>query len=821
MCNIIKAIRIDRVFIGILALIFSSSSAYAQSLDERPNDPSSFRTYMDRYCVTCHNESLQTANLMLDRADLSNLEEAPALWEKVLLKLRTRSMPPVGMPKPNEQFYVSFSNYLENTLDSLAETNPNPGRIVSAHRLNRTEYTNAVRDLLDVNIDGAQLLPPDNSGDFDNLGELLSVSSILMEKYLSVAHQVSQLAIGDPSIGVDTQQHTISPFLLQNDRMSEDLPFGTRGGLAVNHRFPLAGEYEFDVRLLRTDGTGFVIGLEKPSRLEIRIDGKRVSVLTIGGENIGLAQANTNTFNDGPPDFDQAQYERTADEDLRVRIPVNAGEHLVQVAFLEENFAWLAPVPSRNFENYTKARLGGNYARAWADPAVSSVTITGPFDIKGSGQTASREKIFVCIPANKAEEEPCAKKIFSKLARSAYRRPVTDEEIELLLSLYREGVKQGGTFEAGIQMGLEGLLVSPDFLFRVAPPVSPEKIASNKNYPIDDIDLASRLSFFLWSSIPDDELLALAENGELSKPSVLDSQVKRMLKDERAVTLTDNFSEQWLLLRNLSHVHKNQELFPDFDENLSKDLHTESQLFIGSIFKEDRSILDFFRVDYRYLNERLARHYDIPDVYENRFRQVKVDDRNKQGLLAHGSILAITSYPNRTSPVLRGQWVLENILASPAPPPPANIPALVEQDETGEALSMRAAIEKHRANPVCAVCHNRMDPIGFGLENFNPIGQWRTIDAGQPVDSSGMLPDGSEFQGPAELQNALLKQPEVIANAFTQKLLTYALGRDLEYYDMPVVRNIVEKSADNDYRFSDIVIGIVNSLPFTMRRSES
>jgi hypothetical protein len=819
MYSIIKAVRIDRLFIGILALIFSSGSAYAQSLHERPNDPSSFRTDMDRYCVTCHNESLQTANLMLDRADLSNLEETPALWEKVLLKLRTRSMPPAGMPKPNEQFYVSFSNYLENTLDSLAETNPNPGRIVSAHRLNRTEYTNAVRDLLGVNIDGDQLLPPDNSGDFDNLGELLSVSSILMEKYLSVAHQVSQLAIGDPSIGIDTQQHTISPFLLQNDRMSEDLPFGTRGGLAVKHRFPLDGEYEFNVRLLRTDGTGFVIGLGKPNRLEIRIDGKRISVLTIGGENIGLAQANTNTFNDGPPDFDQAQYERTADENLKVRIPIKAGEHLVQIAFLEENFAWESPVPRRNFENYTTARLRGNYARAWADPSASSVTITGPFDIKGLGQTASREKIFICNPTSKADEEPCAKKIFSKLARSAYRRPVADEEIEPLLSLYREGVKQGGTFEAGIQMGLEGILVGPKFLFRVYG--SPEKIASNKNHPIDDIDLASRLSFFLWSSIPDDELLALAENGELSKPSVLDSQVKRMLKDERAGSLTGNFSEQWLFLRNLSHIHKNQELFPEFDENLRKDLYTESQLFIGSIFKEDRSILDLFRVDYRYLNERLARHYDIPDVYENRFRRVKIDDKNKKGLLAHGSIMAITSYPNRTSPVLRGQWVLGNILASPAPPPPASIPALVEQDESGEALSMRAAIEKHRANPVCATCHNRMDPIGFGLENFNPIGQWRTTDAGQPVDSSGMLHDGSEFQGPAELQNALLKQPGVIANAFTQKLLTYALGRDLEYYDMPVVRNIVEKSAGNDYRFSDIVIGIVNSLPFTMRRSES
>jgi len=820
MCNIIKAIRFDWLFNGMVTLIFSSIfSVYAQSLPERPNDLSSFRADIDRYCVTCHNETLQTASLMLDRANLSNPEDAPALWEKVLLKLRTRSMPPVGLPRPDELFYVSFSNYLENTLDSLAETNPNPGRSVSAHRLNRTEYTNAVRDLLGVKIDGAELLPPDNSGDFDNLGELLSVSSVLMEKYLSVARQVSQLALGDASISTDTNEYTISPFLFQNDRMSEDLPFGTRGGLAANHRFPLTGHYEFNLRLLRTDGTGFVIGLGKPNRLEIRIDGKRVSLLTIGGENIGQALGNANTFNDGPPDFDQAQYERTADEKLRVLLPMEGGEHLVQVAFLEENFASESPVPSRNFKNYTTARLGGGYDRAWADPAVSSITITGPFDIKGTGHTASREKIFVCYPANTAEEAPCAQKIFSELARSAYRRPVTDEAINPLLSLYREGVKQGGTFESGIQMGLEGLLVSPDFLFRVHEPI--EKVASNQNYPIDDIDLASRLSFFLWSSIPDHELLALAEDGELSKPSVLDSQVKRMLKDERAESLLNNFSDQWLLLRNLPHTHKNQELFPDFDENLRNDLYTEIQLFVGSIFKEDRSIMDLFRSEYRYLNERLARHYNVEDVYGNRFRRVKVEDRNKQGLLAHGSILAITSYPNRTSPVLRGKWVLENILASPPPPPPNIIPSLVEKNETGEALSMRAAIEKHRANPVCAVCHNRMDPIGFGLENFSPIGQWRTTDAGQPVDSSGMLPDGSKFQGPAELQNALLNNQEVIANAFTRKLLIYALGRDLEFNDMPVVRNIVKKSADNDYRFSEIVIGIVNSLPFKMRRSES
>lgn len=779
---------------------------------------SSYRSVMDQYCVTCHNTTLRTANLALDKANLNDLSGDPALWEKVLLKLQTRSMPPVGMPRPDEAFYISLAEHLEKSLDVIVAANPNAGRTVTAHRLNRTEYTNVVRELLGVNINGDELLPPDNSGGFDNLGDLLSVSSVLMEKYMTVARQVSQLAIGDPSIGVDSRQYLVSPFLMQNDRMSQDLPFGTRGGIAINHRFPLDGEYELSVRLLRTDDTSLVVGMAKPNYLEVRIDGKRVDVLTVGGENIGLALGNGGA-DKVPPNFDQAQYERTADAGLKIRLPVKAGDRQVQVAFLEENFAWESPLPQRNYKNYFTARIREEYERAWVEPSLSNITITGPFKSQGPGKTLSREKIFVCTPKVQSEQEACARQILANLARSAYRRPVTEEDVKPLMRLYAAALDKYGVFDAGIQMAIEGLLVNIDFLFRIES--DPGNVARDTNYEISNIELASRLSFFLWSSIPDDELLTLAEKGTLSNSDVLGQQVNRMLNDDRSKTLVTNFAEQWLLLRNLPHTEKNLELFPDFDQSLRQDFQTETQLFIASIFRDNRSILDLFRADYRIINERLARHYEIPDVYGNKFRRVSVNDEDKKGLLTHGAVLAITSYPNRTSPVLRGKWVLENILAAPPPPPPANIPALKEKDDDGKALTMREAIEKHRANPVCAVCHNRMDPIGFGLENFSPIGQWRTEDAGQPIDSSGMLPDGALFQGPAELQKALLQKPKIIASAFTQKLLTYAMGRDLQYYDMAAVRDIVHKSENSDYRFSDIVIGIVNSIPFKMRRTDS
>ena len=809
--------RLRLTLLGLCA-VFSATGVQAQETPAAENSIAAYRSVMDRYCVTCHNETLKTANLMLDKADINDLSAEPMVWEKVLLKMQTRSMPPVGMPRPDEAFYTGFGAHLEHELDLSNQADPNPGKTVSAHRLNRTEYTNVIRDLLAVEVDGASMLPPDNSGGFDNLGDLLSVSQVLMEKYMAAAREVSRLAVGDPTIDTDVHEYVVSPFLLQNDRMNEDLPFGTRGGIAVNHLFPLEGEYELNVRLLRTDGTGLVIGIDEPHQLDVRVDGKRVQLLTVGGKNVALAMG-AGRADKTPPAFEQAQYERTADDVLKVRFPVSAGAKSVQVAFLEENFAWEGQIPQRSYDSYMKSRMENDYQRAWTDPSVASVTITGPFNVKGAGNTASRERVFICNPKNGKAESVCAEKIIANLARNAFRRPVKDADIKPLISLYEQGAKEGGSFESGVQMAIEGLLVSTEFLFRIER--EPTNVAANQNYELSDVELASRLSFFLWSSIPDEELLKVAEQGKLGKPEVLEQQVKRMLADERSTTLVSNFAEQWLLLRNLPHTEKNQEIFPQFDENLRKDFQKETELFLGSIFRDDRSILDLFRADYKYLNERLARHYDIPDVYGNRFRRVSIADENKLGLLAQGAVLAITSYPNRTSPVLRGKWVLENIMAAPPPPPPTVIPPLQESDDKGKVMSMRQATEKHRANPVCAVCHNRMDPIGFGLENFNPIGQWRTEDAGSPIDASGMLPDGTKFQGPAQLQRALLNQSEVIASAFAQKLLTYALGRDLAYYDMTAVRKIVHESKETDYRFSSIVTGIVNSLPFQMRRTGS
>ena len=810
------------ICLGFLLLVTSIPLRAQQSATVNPQEIESYRATLDRYCVTCHNEALKTSGLILDKdhAKIAELGKDPALWEKLLLKLQTRSMPPVGMPRPDDNFYGSMAGYLETGLETLADSHPNPGRTVTAHRLNRTEFTNVIRDLLGVIIDGDALLPPDNSGGFDNLGDLLSISPLLTEKYISVANEVSRLAIGDMAYGARSQVYAVSPFILQNERMNEDLPFGTRGGIAINHRFPLDGEYEISVRLLRTDDTGLVVGMNRPHQLDVLVDGKRIELLSVGGENVGLALG-PKTDDGIPPEFEQAQYERTADANLKIRFSAKAGERQVQVAFLDETFAWEDQIPLRNFASYNTARLEKNkdYERAWMDPSVASIIVSGPFNARGPGNTSSRDKIFDCTPKRKANEEPCAKQILSKLLRLAFRRPVTDSDIEPYLGLYRQGISETGNFDAGIQMALEGLLVSTEFLFRIYR--DPEDLSEDSIYPLSDINLASRLSFFLWSSIPDNELLNLAEQGKLINPEVLEQQVKRMLKDRRSEPLVNNFAEQWLLLRNLPHTNKNQELFPDFDEDLRNDLLKETQLFLASIFLEDRSILDLFRADYKFVNERLARLYDLPNVYGNRFRRVNVDDANKQGLLAQGAVLAITSYPNRTSPVLRGKWVLENIVAAPPPPPPTNIPALKEKDEGGKTFTMREAMERHRANPVCAVCHNRMDPIGFGLENFNPIGKWRIEDAGQPIDSSGMLPDGTLFQGPAELQGALLESPKVIANAFTSKLLTYALGRDLDYYDMPTVRNIVDASAHDDYRFSDLVTGIVKSLPFMMRKTGS
>ena len=795
----------------------ADQQAGLQPMGTLPSHDFSPRALLDRYCVTCHNQELKTAELTLDTMEVEKVSASAAVWEKVLRKLRGREMPPVGMPRPDEANYDSFAAYLETELEQAAAANPNPGRTATAHRLNRAEYSNAIRDLLAIEIEGEALLPADDSGGFDNLGDLLSVSPMLMERYMSAARKISRLAVGDPTIRPDIEIHAVSTFLMQNERMNEDLPFGSRGGIAIRHNFPLDGEYLVTMRLQRNDQEGFVIGLAEPHHVDLRLDGERIRLFTIGGENVGLAESAGEAI--VPPDFRQAQYEREADKDLQVRFQARAGRRLLQVTFLKEHWAAEGVFPPLSQANYTESRQLETFERAWTDPALSSVSITGPFDAKGSGNTPSRDKIFVCTPSSRAEEEPCARKILSTLTRRAYRRPVSKEDLELLLGLYRQAHSETGSFEAGIQMALEGLLVSTEFLFRIER--DPTNAVKDGVYRISDLELASRLSFFLWSSIPDGELLEIAEKGNLREPAVLEQQVRRMLGDPRSKALVENFVAQWLFLRNLPTLSKSRDVFPEFDESLRQAFQQETDLFLESMFSEDRSVLDLLRADYTFLNERLARHYGISDVHGNHFRRVTLADEKRRGLLGQGSILMITALANRTSPVMRGKWVLENLLAAPPPPPPPDIPALKEEGEGGEALSMRQQMVQHRANPACAICHNRMDPIGFGLENFDAVGQWRTLDAGSPIDASGVLPDGSRFQGPRELQQALLSRPQRIANAVTEKLLMYALGRTLEYYDASAVRRIVREAASSEYRWSSLILGIIESTPFQMRRSRT
>jgi mono/diheme cytochrome c family protein len=759
------------------------------SANPSPTVDSPQRALLKRYCVTCHNEKLRTAGLMLDKADVSNVSQDAEVWEKVVRKLRAEAMPPPGMPRPDKAGYDSLATYLETELDRAAAANPNPGR-PAVHRLNRAEYANAIRDLLSIDteaIDVTSLLPADDSGyGFDNIGAVLSLSPLLLERYMSAARQVSRLALGDPALQPDLRTYQISDRLLQDDRMGEKLPFGSRGGIAIRHFFPLDGEYTIRVELQRSGGATVpkILGLEEPHELELRLDGERIKQFTFGGGS-----------GEGP----------RPDPNLEIRIPVHAGTHLVAVDFSKES-----PKP--------EGILNADRTEERGEPAVDSVAINGPFNATGSGETPSRRRILVCHPTRQEQEEPCARKILLSLAHRAYRRPVTDAELRALLSLYSAARSQGD-FETGIQMALRGVLVAPEFLFRIER--DPQNVPPGTAYRISDLDLASRLSFFLWSSIPDDPLLNLAAQGKLHEPAVLEQQVRRMLDDPRSQALVDNFYGQWLYLRNMREVSPDRVAAPDFDENLRAAMEQETALFLQSQLREDHSVLDLLNANYTYLNERLARHYGIPGIYGSHFRRVVLKQPERIGLLGKGSILTVTSYANRTSPVLRGKWVLENLLGTPPPPPPPNVPSLQDQGEAGAKLSMREQMERHRTNPICASCHSRMDPIGFALENFDAIGKWRTTSgaANTPIDASGVLPDGTKFMGPAGLRDVLLSKPEQFVTTVTEKFLTYALGRGIEYYDAPAVRKIVRDAAATNYRWSSLITGIVNSNPFQMRRS--
>jgi hypothetical protein len=777
------------VFLGMPLMVTASDPGRVEKPVRVTSSASSLALLVNDYCINCHNADKKKGDLDFDNIGLEDVARHPDTWEKVVRKLRTRQMPPPDRKRPDEKTYETVLTHLEGSLDRVALQHPNPGRTETFRRLNRTEYQNAIRDLLALEIDAAALLPKDEVGHgFDNVtvGDL---SPTLLDRYISAARKISRLAVGSSirSQGGDTFR--IRPDVTQEEHV-DGLPIGTRGGTLISHTFPQDAEYEFQVRLAR-DRNEEVEGLREPHELELLIDRERVKLFTVV-----------------PPPGPNKNHEMV-DQHLKFRMPLRAGPHQIGVTFLKNPSELLETKRqpySAHFNMHRHPRL---------TPAIYQVSINGPYTAKGSGDTPSRRRIFIAKPAKPSEEEKCAERILSTLMRRAYRRPVEKVDLEKPMAFFREARAEQG-FEAGIESALSAILVNPQFLFRIEQ--DPDGAKPNAPYRISDLDLASRLSFFLWSSIPDNELLDAAERGDLHKPAVLERQVRRMLADSRSRTLVSNFAGQWLYLRNLDSITPDLRLFPDFDDNLRQAFRQETEFFFDSIVREDRSVLDLLKADYTFLNERLAKHYGIPHVYGSRFRRVAVDRDSERGaLLRQGSILTVTSYATRTSPVMRGKWVLENILGTPPPPPLPNVPAL--KDNTISAmLSVRQRLAEHRANTACASCHNMMDPVGFAFENFDAVGRWRTMEDGMSVDNSGGLPDGESFNGMAGLETGLLKRPEVFAATLTEKLLTFALGRGMEYYDAPAVRKIVRDAKTSDYRFSSIIAGITTSTPFTMRR---
>ena len=762
-----------------------ASPSAATSVDEN--------ALLQKYCATCHNDRTKSGNLVLQNLNpAETIASHAATWEKVVLKLRGGMMPPQGMPRPDEPTLNALVTQLEARLDQFALASPDPGH-KPVHRLNRTEYGNAIRDLLDLQIDPTQILPADDeSNGFDNIAGVLRVSPSLLEQYLTAARQISSLAVGTDA-DVVIQPYRVPPDDSQEDHV-EGLPLGTRGGLLVRHNFPQDADYEFSVKLLRNI-VGYMTGLEFAHQLEISIDGERVFVVQVGGAEDNLAS-----------DRNMSEAANMIDKRLQTRVHVKAGPRMVGVTFQRRNNAESDEPLQPHERDHDLQNMNGL-------PLVDYFTITGPRNATGPGDTPSRRRIFACRPSKTADESACAQRILSTLARRAYRRPVTDADLQPLMAQYATGRKKGG-FESGIEHGLRLVLANPKFIFRTEAPPRTGTVAK-----VTDLELASRLSFFLWSSIPDDELLTQAAQGRLSRPAVLEQQVRRMLKDPKARALVDNFASQWLMLRNLKSHQPNPTDFPNFDNELRQAFRTETELFFESIIREDRSVLDLLDADYTYVNERLAKHYGIPNVYGSHFRRVALADGNRRGLLGQGSILTVTSYPNRTSPVLRGKWILENIMGTPPSAPPPNVPALKENDEGGQPESVRARLEMHRKAPACASCHNIMDPLGFALENFDGVGTWRVKEIGGKVDASGKLADGTLVEGPATLRKGLLARREMFVRTLTEKMMTYALGRGIEHTDMPLVRAIASRAGQQDYRFSTVVFGIVDSPPFRMKKA--
>ena len=792
------------------ALAFVATACVPAGESFAQDAPASHRALLDRYCVTCHNErlvagggapsplvsQLRAIGLTLDTLDLAAVGDRPEVWETVVRKLRGGMMPPAERPRPDDDATLAFAGWLESELDRVAAARPDPGRTAPLHRLNRAEYRNAVRDLLALEVDVDALLPADDSSyGFDNIGTALRMSQSLLERYLAAARTVSRLAVGSPPPAVVGETYRLATDIQQHDRM-DGLPFGTRGGALVTHLFPQQAEYDIQVELGRARNVSVL------HRLEIAVDGEQVELVTLA-----------------PPDADGGGSNPYANASgVTVRIPVPAGPHDVGVTFFR-NPAALVEQARLPFQN---PRRGG---AAGPIPIVSSVTITGPYNPQGSGETPSRPRIFSCRPASADadEETRCAKRILSTVGRLAYRRSVTDADLDTLLGFYADERAAGGAFEAGIELALRWLLASPDFLFRVEAP--PLDVADADVYRIGDLELASRLSFFLWSSIPDDALLRAAEEGRLSDPAELERQVRRMLADPRADALTRNFAGQWLQLRNLADpaVRPGDPYSLAFDESLRRGMVRETELFFDSMVRENRPALELLTAGYTFLNERVAAHYGVPNVQGSHFRRVALPAGSpRRGLLGHGSILTLTSHAIRTSPVLRGKWILNNILGTPPPDPPPNVPALVDRKTQAKTATLRERMQVHRDNPACAACHAMIDPAGFALENFDAVGRWRVVDESfNPIDASGVLPDGTAFDGVAELRAALVRRPERFVSTMTEKLLTYALGRGLMHADMPAVRRILRESAGGGYRVQSIILSVVRSDSFQLRRARS
>ena len=768
------------------ALLLSAlaATALAASL------PAPVKAAVGRYCLDCHDGDVTKGNLDLGKILSDDLQTHSVEWERVVRKLAARQMPPTGKDRPAEKEFEHLVATLGSSLDQLAAKKPNPGRTDTFHRLNRTEYRNAIRDLLDLEIDAATLLPKDDaSHGFDNLtgGDL---SPTLLNRYISAAEKISRLAVGSPISRPNGDTYRLKPDLTQEGPVA-NLPLGTRGGTLIRHTFPRDGEYEIQIRLTR-DRNEMVEGLHETHELEVLLDRDTAA-----------------RFQVNPPKGNR-DYE-TVDAHLKARVPVKAGLHEVGVTFIKNSSSLVEtqrdPYQAR-YNMHRHPRLS---------PAIYQVSVTGPYASREAGETASRRKLFVCYPKNPGEETACAERIVSAFVRRAYRRPVVAADWAKPLKFYHEA-KEAGGFEAGIGSALSAVLVSPEFLFRIER--DPADVAPETTYPISDVELASRLSFFLWSSIPDEELLGIAQRGELHRPKVLESQVRRMLADPRSISLVENFAAQWLHLRNLESFTPDLRLFPDFDDNLRDAFRRETELHFEALLREDRTVLDLIKTDHTFLNERLAKHYGIPNVYGSRFRRVALDSESRRGgLLRQGSVLTVTSYATRTSPVIRGHWLLGNLLGTPPPPPPANIPNLKE-NTVSETLPMRARLSAHRANAACASCHDLMDPVGFALENFDAIGRWRLTENGLPIDASGGLPDGSRFNGVTGLEDALLKHPELFVGTLTEKLLTFALGRGMSENDAPAVRRIVRDAQRDGNHFSSIVLGIVKSSPFTLRKTQ-